>query len=253
MTDRVALVTGASRGIGRACCLALAADGYKVAAIARNKPGLDETVRIVEASGGAARYWICDIEKYDQVRKMVTEVAANYGPLQVVVNNAGRGSNAVPSKSYDLDVADWESSLALNVTGAFLVSRESIRYLKSNGGGSIVNIGSIAGRRASYLSDVAYTVAKTALVGLTRHQATEVAQAMIRVNTVCPGIITSERVRKKWEQLDPTKKEHIRRGIPLGRLGETHEVASAVCFLASDRASYITGAILDVNGGMYMP
>ena len=249
----VALVTGGSRGIGRSICIALAADGCDLVAVGRDPEALARTRRQVEAQGRGCMEAICDVLEPSQIERTMTAVMERFGRIDILVNNAGQGSNDRPPAAESMPESQWERSLRLNLTAAYIFCRHAIVPMKAARRGAIINIASVAGRQASYLSDIAYTAAKSGVVGLTRHLARELGPFGIRVNTVAPGIVASERVKRKFDDLADAEREGILGRVPLRRIGTVEEVASCVAFLASDKASYVHGAILDVNGGLFMP
>jgi 3-oxoacyl-[acyl-carrier protein] reductase len=249
----VVLVTGGSRGIGRAICVGFGALGYEVVAIGRDKGALVVTESLVQAAGGAATSTVCDVRDPEAISRAAASVLARYGAVDVLVNNAGGGSAGRPLTADALPDADWLDTLNLNLTSSFRFCHALLPSMKRRRSGTIVLVTSIAARQASHLSGVAYTAAKTALVGLNRHLAREVGPFGIRVNAVAPGIIASERVAAKFDSYPDSERQALLAKIPLGRIGRVEEIASVVTFLASPAAAYIHGAVIDVNGGLYMP
>jgi 3-oxoacyl-[acyl-carrier protein] reductase len=252
MNFPVALVTGGSRGIGRAICIALAAQGHAVVAAGRDAKALAETGRLVREAGGMDSAVRCDMHDATAIEEMVREVIECHGRIDVLVNNAGGGTSERPMASDETPDADWLDTLDLNLTSVFRTCKAVTPHMKSRRSGAIVTVASIASRQASNLSGIAYTAAKSGLAGLNRHLAKELGPFGIRVNAVAPGIIASERVRAKFETYTEAERDAIRARVPLGRIGTVAEVASVVAFLASPGASYVHGALIDINGGMYM-
>ncbi|HSQ04608.1 MAG TPA: SDR family NAD(P)-dependent oxidoreductase [Burkholderiales bacterium] len=252
MNKPISLVTGGSRGIGRAICQALGSRGHEVVAIGRDAAALAETERLVREAGGAAWSLRCDIRNADEIDRCVAQVLERCGRIDVLVNNAGGGTTGRPAPADELPDADWLDTINLNLTSAFRFCRAVASSMKARRSGCIVIIASIASRQASHLSGVAYTASKSGLVGLNRHLARELGPFGIRVNAVAPGIIASPRVAAKFETYTEAERQAILARIPLGRIGRVEDVAEVAAFLASDAASYIHGALIDVNGGLYM-
>ncbi len=253
MDRPVALVTGGSRGIGRAICTALGTQGCEVIAAAREAAGLAETERLVREAGGSASSLACDVRDPRQIERCVAQALERHGRIDVLVNNAGGGSARPPVPADELPDADWLDTLDLNLTSAWRFCRAAAPSMKARRAGAIVLVASIAARQASALSGVAYSAAKSGLVGLNRHLAAELGPFGVRVNAVAPGIIGSPRVAAKLEARSAAERAATLARIPLGRIGRVEEVAAVIAFLASPAASYVHGALVDVNGGMYMP
>jgi len=252
MNKPLSLVTGGSRGIGRAICQALGTRGHEVVAIGRDAEALAETERLVREAGGEAWSLRCDIRNADEIDRTVTQVLERCGGIDVLVSNAGGGTTGRPATADELPDADWLDTVNLNLTSAFRFCRAVARSMKARRSGCIVIISSIASRQASHLSGVAYTASKSGLVGLNRHLARELGPFGIRVNAIAPGIVASPRVAAKFETYTEAERQAILARIPLGRIGRVEDVAEVAAFLASDAASYIHGALIDVNGGLYM-
>jgi 3-oxoacyl-[acyl-carrier protein] reductase len=252
MSSPVALVTGGSRGIGRAICVAFGARGHTVVATARDAKGLAETGCLVREAGGADSSVRCDMRDAAAIEAMVRKVIERHGRIDVLVNNAGGGTSARPVTSDETPDADWLDTLNLNLTSVFRTCKAVTPHMKSQRSGAIVTVASIASRQPSNLSGVAYTAAKSGLAGLNRHLAKELGPFGIRVNAVAPGIIASERVQAKFASYSDAERDAIRARVPLGRIGTVEEVASVVAFLASPEASYVHGTLIDINGGMFM-
>jgi 3-oxoacyl-[acyl-carrier protein] reductase len=243
LTGRVALVTGASRGIGRAIALALASRGAAVVAAARGDHAAAVASEI-RAAGGQARAVAVDVTEAATIDAAVAATLETFGRVDILVNNAGitRDQLAIRMKR-----DDWDMVIATNLTAAFLSSQAVLRPMLKQRGGRIVNVTSVVGQ-AGNAGQANYAASKAGLIGLTKSLALEVASRGITVNAVAPGLIDTDMTRA----LAKGAHEEWAGKIPLQRLGTVDDVAGAVVFLASDEASYITGHVLAVNGGMYM-
>ena len=241
---RIALVTGASQGIGRACALELARAGATVALAARNEAKLAETVAEIEAAGGQATAFALDMASEESIKAVAKAVTERFGKVEILVNNAGITRDGLMMA---MKRADWDDVLSTNLTGAFLLTQALVRPMLKNRWGRIINISSVVGRTGQ-AGQANYAASKAGLIGLTRAMAREVASRGITVNAVAPGYIETAMT----EVLDEKQRTAMLAGIPLGRAGTAAEIAQAVAFLASDAAAYITGHVLDVNGGMFM-
>jgi len=238
-----ALVTGASAGIGRAVALALAAEGARVAVVARQAERAEAVVEAIRAAGGQGTAIAGDVCVGADVDRMVAEAEAAVGPLDHCVNNVG-GGRLQPF--LEIDEAEWERMLRFNLTSAFLCCRAVLARMVPRRRGSIVIVGSIAGRSTSPFQGAHYTASKAGLLGLARHLACEMAPHGIRVNAVAPGPTATERI---LSTVPAERQERTASGIPMGRMGTPAEQAGPILYLLSDEARYVTGATLDVNGG----
>jgi 3-oxoacyl-[acyl-carrier protein] reductase len=244
LQGRVALVTGASQGIGRACALALAAEGAKIAAAARNQDKLAAVVQEISKAGGEATAFRMDVSSEDEVKAAIKSALEKFGKIDVLVNNAGITRDTLVLR---MKRADWDAVIATNLTGAHLCIQAILSSMLKQRWGRIINITSIFGQMGQ-TGQANYSAAKAGLIGLTRAVAREVASRNITVNAVAPGYIETAMT----EGLAAELKETVMNLIPLGRAGTDVDVANAVKFLASDDAAYITGQVLNVNGGMLM-
>ncbi|MFH0917242.1 MAG: 3-oxoacyl-[acyl-carrier-protein] reductase [bacterium] len=242
LEDRVALVTGGARGIGRAIAQRLAEDGAQVAIVDLAESGGDVAREIEQVTGRATTFFMADISKEADARGAVAAVEATLGPVDILVNNAGITRDGL---LLVMDEKDWDAVLAVNLKGAFLMSKAVLRGMIKRRRGSIVSISSVVGRRGN-AGQANYSAAKAGLIGLTKSLAREVASRNIRVNAVAPGYIETDMTAA----LDETARNAIIGQIPLGRIGTPEGVAEAVAFLAGDSASFITGAVLPVDGGL---
>jgi 3-oxoacyl-[acyl-carrier protein] reductase len=244
LEGRIALVTGASQGIGRACALELARAGAIVALAARNEAKLAEAAAEIEAAGGQAAAFALDVASEESIKAGAKAVLERFGKVEILVNNAGITRDGL---TMTMKRADWDDVLGTNLTGAFLLTQALVRPMLKNRWGRIINISSVVGRTGQ-AGQVNYAASKAGLLGMTRALAREVASRGITVNAVAPGYIETPMTAV----LDEKHRAAMLAQIPLDRAGTDMDIAQAVAFLASDAASYITGHVLDVNGGMFM-
>ncbi|HEY7401964.1 MAG TPA: 3-oxoacyl-[acyl-carrier-protein] reductase [Candidatus Angelobacter sp.] len=244
VTGRVALVTGASQGIGRACALALAEGGALVALAARNEEKLAAVAKEIESRGGQAAMFRMDVSNEDEVKAAVKAAIEKFGKVEILVNNAGVTKDTLLMR---MKRADWESVIQTNLSGAFFTTQAVISSMLKQRWGRIVNISSVFGQTGQ-VGQANYSASKAGLIGFTMAMAREVASRSITVNAVAPGYIETAMT----EGLAAELKAKVNEMIPLGRAGTDMEVAHAVRFLASEEAGYITGHVLKVNGGMLM-
>jgi NAD(P)-dependent dehydrogenase (short-subunit alcohol dehydrogenase family) len=246
LLGKSALVTGAANGIGRATAELFAAEGASLVAADLDADGSRRLCERLEAQGATVAAVVGDVSRPADAKAMVAAAIERYGKLDILVANAG----ILPLRSIDeATPEDWDEVMAIDGRGMFLTCKYAIEAMRKSGGGSIVCLSSISGL-AGQKRQSTYGPAKFAASGLTKHLAIECADRAIRVNAVAPGTIRTERVQRLPQEPGGNDYiEQIERLHPIGRLGEPHEVAEAILFLASDRASYITGAILPVDGG----
>jgi 3-oxoacyl-[acyl-carrier protein] reductase len=244
LQGRIALVTGASQGIGRACALELARAGATVALAARNESKLAEAAAEIESAGGDAAVFALDVASEDSIKAGAKAVLDKYGKVEILVNNAGITRDGLVLR---MKRPDWDDVLSTNLTGAFLLTQALLSPMLRNRWGRIVNITSVVGETGQ-AGQVNYAASKAGLIGMTRALAREVGARGITVNAVAPGYIETPMTAV----LDQKLRDSMLAGIPLGRPGTDAEIAQCVAFLASDSAAYITGHVLDVNGGMFM-
>lgn len=244
LAGRVALVTGASQGIGRACALRLAQDGAHVALAARSLDKLEAVAAEISAAGGSAQPFALDIVSEESIKACAKAVAAHFGRLEILVNNAGITRDVLALR---MKRQDWDDVLTTNLTGSFLLSQACISPMLKAKWGRVINITSVVGQTGQS-GQANYAASKAGLIGLTKSLARELAGRAITVNAVAPGYIQTAMTAV----LNDTQREAMTSQIPLGRAGTDQDIAAAVAFLASNDAAYITGHTLDVNGGMYM-
>jgi 3-oxoacyl-[acyl-carrier protein] reductase len=250
LTGRVAVVTGASQGIGRACALKLARYGASVALLARNRQKLEEVGSEIQSAhgdtGAAARAFIAtaDIENEDQIKSAFKSILAELGKIDILVNNAGITRDQLVMR---MKRSDWDSVLATNLTSAYLCTQQVIGSMLKQRWGRIINITSIFGQMGQ-AGQANYAASKAGLIGLTMALAREIGSRNITANAVAPGFIETAMT----SALSDDFKQNALKMIPLSRIGSTEDVANCVAFLASEEAGYITGHVLNVNGGMLM-
>jgi 3-oxoacyl-[acyl-carrier protein] reductase len=244
LKDKVALVTGASQGIGRDTALALSQAGAKVAVAARNEEKLVNLVSEIEAAGGSALAVKMDVADAEQVRVGFKQVLEKFRRLDILVNNAAITRDGL---SIRMKQDDWEAVLKTNLTGAHLCTQQALSTMMRARAGRIINISSVVAQSGN-AGQANYVAAKAGLIGITKAVAIEIASRHITVNAVAPGFIETPMT----DVLPDKVKEELKTRIPLGRMGSPREVAAAIVFLASDEAGYITGHVLNVNGGMHL-
>lgn len=237
-------MTGASQGIGRACALELARAGNTVALAARNETKLAGVAAEIEASGGQAAVFALDVSSEESIKNGAKAVLERFGKVEILVNNAGITRDGLVLR---MKRPDWDDVINTNLTGAFVLTQALLSAMLRNRWGRIVNITSVVGRTGQ-AGQVNYAASKAGLIGMTRSLAREVASRGITVNAVAPGYIETPMTAV----LDQKQRDAMMTQIPVGRAGTDGDIAQSVAFLASDAASYITGHVLDVNGGMFM-
>jgi 3-oxoacyl-[acyl-carrier protein] reductase len=244
LSGRVALVTGASQGIGRACALKLARSGATLALAARSQDKLQQLVGEIEATGGKAAALALDVSDEEQINSTFKAVVSQFGKIDILVNNAGITRDQLVMR---MKRADWDSVVNTNLTSAYLCTQQAISSMLKQRWGRIINITSIFGQMGQ-AGQANYAASKAGLIGLTMAIAREVGSRSITCNAVAPGFIETAMTSGLGDDF----KQQAVKMIPLGRVGSPEDVANAVAFLASEEASYITGHVLNVNGGMLM-
>ena len=242
--NKIALVTGASRGIGRSICLALAAQGASIVAVDIDLAATEAFVAELKSSGTEAIAVQGNVTVADDVEQMVEAAKNAFGRIDILVNNAGITRDALLLRMKD---EDWDAVLSVNLKGAFLCTRAVAKLMTKQRSGRIINIASVVGQMGN-AGQANYCASKAGLMGLTRSNARELAKRNVTVNAVAPGFIATDMTDALPEQ----KRQELAAQIPLERLGSADDIAYTVLFLASDQAGYITGQVIGVNGGMYM-
>ena len=241
LSGEVALVTGSSRGLGKAMALGLGRSGAIVACAARNQEKLQETVDMIVAAGGKAVAYPCDVTDGASAQKLVDDVIEQHGKLDILVNNAGiTRDNLLPRMSDE----EWDDVILTNLRSVFLLTRAASQFMMRARRGRIINISSVSGIMGNP-GQSNYSASKAGLIGFTKTVAKELAKRKVTVNAICPGFIETEMTAALGAALDEAKK-----AIPARRLGQADEIADAVLFLASPAAGYITGQVLVVDGGL---
>jgi NAD(P)-dependent dehydrogenase (short-subunit alcohol dehydrogenase family) len=249
LDGKSALVTGGASGIGRATALALAREGARVLVSDRQEAGTQETVGLINAAGGQALSITGDVTREADVAAMVAKAVSSFGRLDCAFNNAGISPAAVGpvgQRTHELSEASWAGVIGINLTGVFLCMKHELAQMLAQGGGAIVNTASVAGL-VGLPTAGAYVASKHGVIGATKSAAIEYATDNIRVNAVCPGYIKTPMTKGTVER----RGDELLSKVPARRLGEPEEIAEAVVFLCSDRASFVTGAAWNVDGGYY--
>ena len=238
------MVTGASRGIGRICALELARSGARVVLAARSLDKLEEVAAEIQAAGGEARAVVIDMSSRHSIQSTVSSAQKEWGPIHILVNNAAITKDGLALR---MKADDWDSVIQTNLTGAFTAMQAVMQGMMKERWGRMINISSVVGEMGN-AGQSNYVASKAGLIGLTKAIAREIASRNITVNAVAPGFIDTDMTAVLSDEVKGKMLEQI----PLKRLGKAEDVAAAVRFLASEEAGYITGHVLDVNGGMYM-
>jgi len=244
LTDKVALVTGASRGLGKAIAIALAAEGASIAAVARSEDALKETLEAIRATGGVAEPYALDVSDETAVEATIEKIVARFQHVDILVNNAGVTRDGLLMR---MKSDDWDVVLNTNLKGAFNLTKPVGRLMVKQRAGRIINISSVIGLMGN-AGQANYAASKAGLIGFSKSVAREFASRNITCNVVCPGFIETDMTKGLGEDL----RKKLLEKIPLQRLGQPEDVAGTVTFLCSPAASYITGQILTVDGGMVM-
>lgn len=258
MTGQVALITGGGTGIGKAIALYLAREGASICIASRNLDHLENTAQEIVNEGGKCLKVVANVQQPDQVNSMVEETMERLGRIDILVNNAGgnytRDGSPPTRLIEDLTPEEWDYVLEVNLKSVFLVTRAVVPHMKRQNYGRIINVSSIVGRVGVEYITLPYSTAKAGILGFTRTLAYQLAPMGITVNTIAPGfILSSSRLEKIWEERKRSGiADQVIDSIALKRLGKPEEVAAVVVLLASNKASYITGSIIDIFGGAFM-
>jgi len=252
LDNKVALITGSAGGLGLEIAISYAKEGATVFLNDVNEELVKASAKELQKNY-QADYVVGDVSNKAHVLEMFKQIVEKHGKIDILVNNAG-GSLHTPRELEAIQEEDWDKVLNVNLKGTFLTSQEAVRYMKENGGGKIINMSSIGGRTASLITGVAYAAAKGGVISFSRRLAKEVGEFGINVNVIAPGLIISgERMRHLfYEENSEEQQKQTFSEIPLKALGGKEDIADAAIFLASKESKYMTGAVLDVNGGRFM-
>lgn len=248
---QTAVVTGGAGGLGRAIALALAEEGARLALFDTNPEALERATEEIRSSGAEAFGLVVDVRDRKQVDEAIEQVVKRLDGVDILIATAG-GSLGTPRDIDDISPEDLDLVIDVNIKGTFNVAAAVLASMKSRGGGAIVTFSSIGGRSTSPVTGVPYAAAKAGLLGLTRRLAREVGADNIRVNAIAPGLFLTDRLQTMFDEMSQHDRDEVLDGIPLRRMPEIRECVEPVLFLASQSSSYITGAVLDVNGGRFM-
>jgi len=239
------IITGAAQGIGRAMAEKFCKEGAKAAIVDINEEKGVLCAESIQSAGGDAHFFKCDVMCVEEISNCVKSIADKFGRIDILVNNAGI-LHTTPIE--DVTEEEWDRMMAINLKSVFFMSQQVIPYMKKAGTGSILNISSLAGRMGGYANGLGYTASKAGIIGLTYGFANRLAKDNINVNAIAPGTTKTDILNDiPMERLD-----ELKASIPLGRFGMPEDIADAAIFLTSSKASFITGAVLDVNGGMFV-
>ena len=243
LKDKVALVTGAATGIGRATAIALSAEGAKVMVTDINQEEGMQTLNLIKKGGGQAEYYHLDVSNPEQVNEVITNIFTKEGSLDLAVNNAGIGGT--PSPIHEITLENWNKMMSVNLTGVFLCLQAEIRCMLQKGSGRIVNVSSLAGLNGMPMGS-SYSTAKHGVLGLTKTAAIEYGSLNIRVNAVCPGFIETPILKDVPEKI---LEYSTKLRVPMKRIGQPEEVAKTIAWLLSEDSSYVNGHHINIDGG----
>jgi NAD(P)-dependent dehydrogenase (short-subunit alcohol dehydrogenase family) len=252
LRGKVACITGSARGLGYAMAIDMLKEGATVVINDLDEASVSSAVESLRSQGYSAFGYAANVIEKEQVLGMMKFISDTVGGIDILVNNAG-GALRTPKKLEDIMEEHWDLVVDVNLKGTFFCSQAAVALMKKAGGGSIINLSSIGGRTASIVTGVSYAAVKGGIIAFTRRLAKEVGIHNIRVNAIAPGLVISgERMQETWDHMDEAEQTSVLEDIPLRRLGTVEDQAKVVTFLASDDSKYMTGAILDVNGGRFM-
>ena len=242
----VAIITGGARGIGRAIAERFCLEGAKAAIVdVDEKEGVLSAKSIRSETGGEAQFFKCNVKNVDEIKDCIKSIKDKYGRIDILVNNAGI-LHTTPIE--DITEEEWDIIMAINLKSVFFMSQQVIPHMKEAGGGAILNISSLAGRMGGYANGLGYTASKAGIIGLTYGFANRLAKYKINVNAMAPGTTKTDILK----DIPKDQLEDLKASIPIGRIGKTEDMANAAVFLTSSQADFITGAVLDINGGMFV-
>jgi len=246
LNGKIAIVTGGATGIGAACAMKFAKEGATVVVADVNDEGGHDSVQKITDSGGVAEFVHVDVTSSSDIERLISSTVASHGEIDVLLNNVGINpiGNAV-----EATLEDWDTVIRVNLMSAFLGCKTVIPVMIKDGGGSIINMGSVSGLEAGPVSQTIYEVSKAGIIALTKSVAQDFGSKNIRANCICPGGTATPLLKKFEESMSPAERDAWLGIIPMGRLAEPEEIASVAAFLASDEASYVNGAIIAVDGG----
>jgi NAD(P)-dependent dehydrogenase (short-subunit alcohol dehydrogenase family) len=245
MDGKIAIVTGAGQGIGRAIALTLSQKGANLVVSDINSETAAKVAKEIESAGGKAISVMTDVSKVDEIKQLVIKTVQKFGTVDILVNNAGILHS---TQIEDITEEEWDRMMAVNLKSVFFTSQQVLPYMKAKKSGRIINISSLAGRMGGYTNGVGYSASKAGIIGLTMAFARRVAEYNITVNAVAPGTTETDIIK----QISTQNLEILKQTIPMKRLGKPENIAEVVAFLASDASNFITGAVIDVNGGIFM-
>lgn len=252
LKNKVACITGSARGLGYAIAEKLASEGATIFINDLDDASVQAAVENLQTQGFTVYGFAADISSKNDVTNMMDHIVKTCGKIDILVNNAG-GELRTPKKIEEIEEEHWDLVLGVNLKGAFFCSQAAVKHMRQAGSGKIVNLSSIGGRTASIVTGVAYAAAKGGIIAFTRRLAKELGADNINVNAIAPGtVISGERLQQTWDKMSEDEQNSVMEAIPLGRLGTAEDQAKAVAFLVSEDADYITGSIMDVNGGRFM-
>jgi 3-oxoacyl-[acyl-carrier protein] reductase len=241
----VVVITGAARGIGRAMAEKFCKESAKVAIVDINEENGVQCAKFIQSTGGDAHFFKCDVMSVDEISNCVKSIEKTFGHIDILINNAGI-LHTTPIE--EVTEEEWDRIMAINLKSVFFMSQQVIPYMKKAGKGSILNISSLAGRMGGYANGLAYTASKAGIIGLTYGFANRLAKYNINVNAIAPGTTETDILN----DIPKDRLNELRAAIPLGRFGKPEDIADVAVFLTSSKAGFITGAVLDVNGGMFV-